>query len=292
MAETIGFVGLGRMGAPMAQNLLAAGYEVRVWNRTKGKEPEGTTPAETPRQLAEGPRIVLSMLADDAAVESVVFGPDGLLAGLREGGIHIGMSTISLALSHRLADEHRHARQKFVAAPVFGRPEAALKKLLWIVPGGDAVQECQPIFDALGQGTFPIGTAPQASLAKLLGNFLLAMLIEGFGEAFALGEKAGLDLGKLSAALTAIVFAGAPIPSGYATRIAAGTFEPAGFSMPLGLKDVSLALEAGKSLNVGLPIASIARDHLLASLAKNRAGWDWGGFAAILRELAALPPRR
>jgi 3-hydroxyisobutyrate dehydrogenase-like beta-hydroxyacid dehydrogenase len=292
MGETIGFAGLGRMGSAMAKNLLDAGYDLRVWNRTRGKAPEGADEARTPRDLAEGPRIVITMLADDAAVESVVFGPDGIITGLREGGIHVGMSTISMALSQRLAEEHRHRRQKFVAAPVFGRPDAAAAKKLWIVPGGDGANDCAEIFAALGQGTFPMDSAPHASLAKLIGNFFLAMMIEGFGEAFALAEKAGLNPPTLADALTKIIFGGAPIPAGYAQRIAATTFEPAGFAMALGLKDVTLAQEAARSLNVSLPLASLARDHMLASLAKGRQGWDWGGAAAILRELAGLQPRR
>ncbi|MGZ6124996.1 MAG: NAD-binding protein, partial [Myxococcales bacterium] len=138
-----------------------------------------------------------------------------------------------------------------------------------------------------------MGEVPEhASLMKLCGNFLIASMIEMFGEAFALGEKAGLDPEKLSSALSRILFADAPIPAGYAARLTATQFEPAAFAMPLGLKDVSLALEASGELRVPLPLGSLLRDHFLASLAKGREKWDWGGMAAVIRESAGLPPRR
>jgi 3-hydroxyisobutyrate dehydrogenase-like beta-hydroxyacid dehydrogenase len=177
---------------------------------------------------------------------------------------------------------------------VFGRPDAAAAKKLWICAGGapSDVSACKPIFDALGQGVFEMGTQAQASLTKLCGNFMLVSLIETFGEAFALAEKAGMDAQKMSAALTRILFADAPIPAGYAARVTATQFEPAAFAMPLGLKDVSLALEASRELRAPLPLASLLRDHFLASLAKGRDNWDWGGMAAIIRESAGLPARR
>lgn len=280
------FCGLGRMGRPMAANLLAAGHTVRAWNRTPGKVPQGAVECRTPREAAEGAEVVVTMLSDDAAVEAVVFGAQGISGA---SAVHLGMSTISMQLSRRLAEA-----QRFVAAPVFGRPDAAAAKKLWICVGGapEDVVVCRPLFEALGQGVFEMGTAPQASLAKLCGNFLLAMMIEGFGEAFTLAEKAGMDPRCLSDSLVKILFAGAPIPAGYAARIAATQFEPAGFAMPLGHKDVSLALKAAAELKVPMPLASLAQDHLLSSLARGREGWDWGGMAAVLREAAGLSPTR
>jgi len=138
-----------------------------------------------------------------------------------------------------------------------------------------------------------MGEVPEhASLTKLCGNFVIASLIEMFGEAFVVGEKAGVDPSRLAETLVKILFAGAPIPSGYASRVARTEFEPAGFAMALGLKDVSLALKAGEELQAPLPLASLLRDHFLASLARGRESWDWGGMAAVLREEAGLPPRR
>ncbi len=293
-AETVGFLGLGSMGRPMAANLVAAGFTVRAWNRTRGKVPEGAAECDSPRAAATGARIVISMLADDAAVQAVTLGESGLLAGLREGGIHLGMSTISTALSQRLFEAHKAARQHFVAAPVFGRPEAAAARKLRIIPGGDeaAVSHCKPLFDALGEGTFPMGTAVQASLAKLCGNFMIAALIESCGEAFALAEKSGMDPVRLSETLTKILFANAPLPAGYAGRIAATQFEPAGFVMPLAFKDVSLVIRAAEDLRVPMPLASLIKNNIVAALANGRDKWDWGGLVSSVREAAGLPPRR
>ena len=290
----VAFIGLGNMGRPMAKNLLAAGFTLRVWNRTAGKAPEGAHEAGSPREAANTAQVAITMLADDAAVQAVMLGETGLLAGLRPGGIHVGMSTVSSQLSARLADAHKAAGQRFVAAPVFGRPDAADKKLLWILPGGDedAIAECMPIFAALGQGTFPAGTAPQASLAKLAGNFMLASLIEMFGEAYTLAEKGGLDPVKLAETFATVLFANAPIPKGYSARVASTQFVPAGFALPLGLKDVTLALKAADELRVPMPLGSLVRDHLLAALARGRESFDWGGMASVIREAAGLPPTR
>jgi 3-hydroxyisobutyrate dehydrogenase-like beta-hydroxyacid dehydrogenase len=294
MSTVIAFCGLGHMGRAMAANLAAAGFEVRAWNRTAGKVPGGCVECATPAMAARGAEVAVSMLADDGAVEAVALGEDGLTSGLSPSAIHVSMSTISVALCERLAKEHAEAGQRFVSAPVFGRPEAAAARKLWIVPGGEAsaLAECQPLFAALGQGTFPAPTAPQASLTKLCGNFIIASLIEMFGEVTALAEKGGLDPARVADLLSTILFAGAPIPKGYAARVAATQFEPAGFAMPLGLKDVSLALEAAQDLRVPLPLGSLLRDHLLASLARGREHWDWGGLAGVIREAAGLPPTR
>ncbi|MGZ6124491.1 MAG: NAD(P)-dependent oxidoreductase, partial [Myxococcales bacterium] len=236
--------------------------------------------------------VAITMLADDDAVEGV---SRELLAALPQGAIHCGMSTISLKLSRKLAREHADRGQVYVAAPVYGRPEAAAARKLFIVTGGGraALARCKPLFAAMGQGIVEMGDVPEhAALLKICGNFLIASLIEMFGEAFTLGEKAGMDPERLSAALSRILFADAPIPAGYAARVTATQFEPAAFAMPLGLKDVSLALEASAELRAPLPLASLLRDHFLASLAKGREKWDWGGMAAVIREAAGLEPRR
>jgi len=285
----VGFIGLGKMGAPIAANLKAAGHEVRVWNRSKGKAPQGTRECGSPQEAATDAAVVCTMLADDAAVESVI---EGVLDGLSRGAIHCSMSTISVALSRKLRALHEARGQRFVAAPVFGRPDAAAQKKLFVVAGGAAAEDCRPLFEATSQGVFPVGDDPaHAALLKLCGNFCIAMLIEGFGEAFALSEKAGLAPSTVAEALSKIIFGGALIPSGYASRIAQGQFTP-GFAMPLGLKDVSLALAAAKELNVPLPLADLIKNHLIASLAQGRGSWDWGGFSQILRDQAGLAQHR
>jgi len=288
----VAFCGMGRMGRPMAANLVAAGHEVRAWNRTPGKAPPGARESSSVREAAAGAEVTITMLADDAAVESV---SRDLFEAMPAGAVHCGMSTISVKLSRRLAEQHQQRGQRYLAAPVFGRPEAAEAKKLWIVPAGDgeALRKCQPLFEALGQGTIPIGGVPEhASLTKICGNFMIASLIELFGEALALGEKAGVDPQEMASTLTRIIFAGAPIPTGYASRVASTQFEPAAFAMPLGFKDVSLALAASDEFKAPLPLASLLRDHFVESLAKGRTDWDWGGIAAVVREAAGLPARR
>jgi 3-hydroxyisobutyrate dehydrogenase-like beta-hydroxyacid dehydrogenase len=194
----VGFIGLGHMGTAMAANLLAAAHTLTVYNRTRAKaEPHaknGAVLAKTPREAAGG-EAVITMLADDAAVEAVVFGPDGILEALAPGAIHIAMSTISVALSARLAEAHAERGQLYIAAPVFGRPDAAAAGKLFIVAAGpeDAVATCEPLFDVLGQRTFVVSEeAPNANVVKLSGNFLIASVIAALGEAFALVDKAGI----------------------------------------------------------------------------------------------------
>jgi 3-hydroxyisobutyrate dehydrogenase-like beta-hydroxyacid dehydrogenase len=291
----LSFIGLGAMGLPMARNLVQAGFDVRVWNRTPAKTGEvpGARAAPTPAAAADGAEFAVSMLADDAAVEAAALGPDGILAGLRRGAIHVGGSTISVALCRRLADAHAAKGVGYVAAPVFGRPDAAAAKQLWIVPGGAPgdVERCAAVFAALGQGTFPMGSAPQATLAKLLGNFMIASTIEMLGESLALAEKAGLDPSRVLGMLTGTLF-GAPVVKRYGQLVADTAFEPAGFQLALGLKDVNLVLGAGQELRVPLPLASLVRERMLTALARGREGFDWSGFASVIREAAGLEPVR
>lgn len=291
----VAFLGLGRMGRPMAANLIQDGFPVRVWNRTAGRAEEmaGAETAATPADAARGADIAITMLADDGAVEAVTFGPSGLLEGLPEGGIHVGMSTISVALSRKLEGAHRRAKQGFVAAPVFGRPDAAAARKLWIVPGGDASlrARCEPVFAALGQGNFPMESAEQASLAKLAGNFLIAATIEMLGEALALGEKSGIPGPQLLELLSGTLF-GSPIVKGYGPKVATTDFLPAGFALPLGLKDVTLAIQAADEFRVPLPLAGLIRTHMIEALARGREEYDWSGFSTVIREAAGLPPVR
>ena len=292
---SVAFLGLGSMGLPMARNLVQSGFDVRVWNRTatKAREVPGARPAPTPAAASDGAEFAVSMLADDAAVEAAALGPDGILAGLRKGAIHVGASTVSVALSRRLAEAHAGKGVGYVAAPVFGRPDAAAAKQLWIVPGGAPadVERCSAVFAALGQGVFPMGSAPQASLAKLLGNFMIASTIEMLGESLALAEKAGLDPSRLLGMLTGTLF-GAPVIKRYGQLVADTAFEPAGFQLALGLKDVNLALGAGEELRVPLPLASLVRERMLTALAQGRERFDWSGFASVIREAAGLEPVR
>jgi 3-hydroxyisobutyrate dehydrogenase-like beta-hydroxyacid dehydrogenase len=282
----VGFIGIGNMGSGMAASLLRAGHDVTVYNRTPGKEralvEQG---AHAAARVADACRAdaVITMLAQDAAAEAVVFSDQGLLASLVKGTIHISMSTIGVALSERLAAAHAAAGHGFVAAPVFGRPEAAAVAKLFVVAAGapDAVDACLPLFDAMGQRTFRMGDKPPvANLVKLSGNFLLAAAIEALGEAIALVAKAGVDRQQYVDLLTATLFA-APAYKTYGGLIADERFEPAGFAAPLGAKDIRLTLAAAEDLRVPMPLASLLRDRFLALLAQGGDALDWSAIARL-----------
>ncbi len=235
----LGFIGLGRMGAAMAANLVKAGHEVRVFNRSPGK---GSSLVKLGAHEAAdvagacGGDAVITMLADDDAASDIALGPGGLIDRLPKGAIHLSMSTISVALSKRLTQAHAKAGQRYVAAPVFGRPDAAAAAKLFIVAAGDpaTIEDCQPLFRAMGQKTFPIGTEPSAAnLVKLSGNFLIASAIEALGEAVALIGKAGIDRRAYIELLTSSIF-DVPAYKTYGGLIAQGKFEPAAFAAPLG----------------------------------------------------------
>src|SRR5512147_2140570 len=235
----VGFIGLGHMGAGMAANLLKAGHQLTVYNRTPAKvEPLVAQSAKAATGIADACRgdAVITMLANDEALEGVVFGDAGVIASLPAGAIHISSSTISVALAERLAVAHAEARQRFVAAPVFGRPSAAAAGQLFVIAAGEpaAVSAAAPLFDAIGQKTFVISDTPQAAnLVKLSGNFLIAAVMESLGEALALVGKAGIDRRRYLDILTSTLF-GAPVYSTYGDLIAEGAFEPAGFAAHLG----------------------------------------------------------
>ena len=289
----IGFIGLGKMGRGMAQNLIQAGHAVTVWNRTASRADDlqklGAQVAASPAEAART-GIVITMLADDAALESAVFGENGILKALPAGGLHVSASTISVALSTRLTAAHGAANQSYVAAPVFGRPEAAAAKKLFVVAAGAAADlaRSQPIFDAIGQRTFVVGNEPHAAnTIKLLGNFLIATTIESFGEAFALARKSGIAPEKLLEVLTGTVFT-APIHQGYGGIIAREAYEPAGFAAALGLKDVRLVLQAADAAGVPLPVASLVRDRFLSAVGHGYAEKDWSVIAKLAAEDAGL----
>jgi 3-hydroxyisobutyrate dehydrogenase-like beta-hydroxyacid dehydrogenase len=282
----VGFIGLGRMGTGVAANLLAGGHEVTVYNRspTKAQALVEHGARDAPR-VADACRAdaVLTMLSDDAAVEAVVFGEGGVLESLREGAIHVSLSTISVALSQRLAAAHATAGQRFVAAPVFGRPEAAAAAKLFIVAAGppDAVDACLPLFEATGQRVFRFGDqAYVANLIKLSGNFLIGSAIEALGEAIALVDKAGVDRWHYLDLLTSTLFK-APVYEIYGRLIADQKFEPAGFAAPLGLKDIRLALEAAESLRVAMPLGVLVQDRLRALVARGGAALDWSAIGQL-----------
>lgn len=289
----VGFIGLGNMGHPIAENLLKAGHTLVVYNRTRARADSlashGARVASAPAEACRGD-VVFTMLADDAAVEAIVLGDGGVLSALPAGAVHVSLSTISVALSTRLAQAHARAGSVYVAAPVFGRPEAAAAAKLFVVAAGPAaaLARCQPLFDAIGQRTYVVGDQPHtANVVKLAGNFLIAALIESLGEAVALARKSGIDPAQFLDLITSSIFP-APVYKIYGSLIAKESYLPAGFLLPLGLKDVRLALAAAESVQVPLPLASLVRDHMISALARGYGDSDWSVVAKISAENAGL----
>lgn len=270
----IGFVGLGAMGSAMAARLLDAGHAVHVHNRTPQRaealRERGASVGATPAEAAAHAQVVVTMVSDDAALDQVTFGKDGIAAGLRDGAVHVGMSTIGVDAARRIASLHRAQGQRYVSVPVFGRPDAAAQGKLFLMAGGaaDDLQIARPVLEQLGQSTHTIGPDPwQANLVKLLGNFMLMSMVETLGETAALADKAGVPAAKAIEALTGTIF-NAPPYRNYGAAVAAQRFRPAGFGLPLAQKDNRLLLAAADALGVPLPLASLLHDRFLGVRAR------------------------
>jgi 3-hydroxyisobutyrate dehydrogenase-like beta-hydroxyacid dehydrogenase len=289
----IGFIGLGKMGSGMAQNLLRAGHELAVYNRSREKAEalarDGARVTNSPKEACRGSGAVMTMLSDDHAVAEVVFGADGVASGLENGSVHISSSTISTAFARRLATEHGSKGQEFLSAPVFGRPEAAESKKLIVVAAGEskAVERCRPLFDAVGRRTFVVGSEPwQANAVKLGGNFTIASMLETFSESFATMRKAGMDHHVFLDVINELF--GSPVYENYGRIVADEEFDPAAFTLKLGLKDIRLVLEAADELAAPMPLASLIRDHMLAGVAHGQADLDWSSLARVAARNAGL----
>jgi len=289
----VGFIGLGAMGLPIARNVLKTQRTITVYNRTASRaallRSEG---AEVAASVAAASRadVVMTMLADDAAVEATVFGDDGMLHALPAGGVHVSLSTISTALSRRLAEAHTARGQSYVAAPVFGRPDAAAAQRLLVVAAGPApaVERVRPLLEGIGRKLFVIGDdAPAASTLKLAGNFLIVSAIETLGEAFALLRKSGVEPEQFMEIVNDNLIQ-SPIYANYGTIIAQEKFEPAGFKLRLGLKDVRLVLETATELGVPMPMADLLREQFLAAVAAGMEDLDWSALARLAAQRAGL----
>jgi 3-hydroxyisobutyrate dehydrogenase-like beta-hydroxyacid dehydrogenase len=281
------------MGSAMARNLIRAGHEVTVYNRSRGKAEElaaeGARIAGSPSEVCRDSEAILTMLADDRAVEEVAFGENGVSSGLPPGCVHISSSTIGTAMARRLAEQHAARGQGYLSAPVFGRPEAAEAKKLIVVAGGAAelIERCRPVFDAIGRQTFVAGTEPwQANALKLCGNFMIASLLETFGEAFTTMRKAGVDCHLFLDTMNALFES--PVYANYGRMMADERFEPAGFALKLALKDVRLILETAEECASPMPLASLIRDHLLSAMANGQADLDWSSISRVMERDAGL----
>ncbi len=298
MPENIGFIGLGAMGEPMAANLLAAGHKLTVYNRTASKaaplKNKGAIVAATPAEAATPGGIVFTMLSDDRALDALCSAQPSFVERLGKGGLHVSLSTIAPFTSTRLAAEHRKHGVDYVASPVFGRPEAAATAKLWICASGPAAarERIRPLLASLGQRTFDFGEdAGAANTVKLCGNFMIASALEGMAEAFTLAEKNGVDPAALADMMGATLFS-CPIYQIYSKLLNAGKFEDAGFRLVLGLKDVNLAVDTAEACAMPLPLGSLVRDRLLASVAKGRGEWDWTAILLDVAENAGLRKAR
>ena len=293
----IGFVGLGNMGTAMAANLAAGGRRVIAYVRRPDQigrlEALGLTPTTDLGDLLDC-KVVISMLPDDDAVREIVFGRkdiglDGLAAGLMPGAIHLSMSTISTAAASLLASEHARNWQGYVAAPVFGNPDAARARQLFIIAAGVPadVERCQPILDNLGQRTFVIGAEPQdANIVKLLGNMMSATALEMLGEVVAVLRKRGLDPQPFVDIMTGTMFGGRAHKI-YGDKIARQAYAP-GFVLPLVLKDVRLALAEAEKAGVPMPSVAVVRDRLITGISRGYGDLDWTALALVAEEEAGL----
>jgi 3-hydroxyisobutyrate dehydrogenase-like beta-hydroxyacid dehydrogenase len=290
----VALIGLGKMGSGIAKSLLRVGHRVTVYNRTRSRaEALRADGAIVAASAAEACRsdVVFTMVADDAALEGFVFGDSGILASLPQGAAHVSLSTISVALSDRLAAAHAKVGQGYLAAPVFGRPDAAEAGRLAVVVGGPEalVQKCRPLLEAIGPKLFVVGERPSmANVVKLSGNFLIATVLESLAEALAFARKSGVDAGALMEFLTATLF-NAPVYKTYGELIVQGKHEPAGFALPLGLKDVRLVLQAAEAASVPMPLASVVRDRFITAIARGNQDKDWSVIGRVAAEDAGLP---
>ncbi|MGD0109454.1 MAG: NAD(P)-dependent oxidoreductase [Rhodopila sp.] len=290
----VGVVGLGRMGAAFAANLLSAGYRTIVYDRDRRRaqplQVEGARAAERLADLAACD-LVITMLPDDAALETVAIGPDGLTDILPQGAIHVCVGTISPGLSRRLASAHASHGQGFVAAPVLGNPDLARAQRLFVLAAGapNAVARARPVLERLGQKMFIIGDDPgHASLVKLAGNVLTAATLESMGEVFALLRKAGVDPHLAFDVFTGSLFDGR-VHETYGGKIVDGRYDPPGMTVPLAVKDLRLALVEAEQLAVPMSVASLVHDRLVAAEARGWGGLDWSALGLLAAADAGLP---
>lgn len=292
--DTVAVIGLGNMGTPIARNLLSSGYSVTVFNRSRDKaEPLaalGAKIADSPAQAVAAGGVAVSLLSNDAVLEQAVLGEGGFIDSLGEGGLHISMSTVSPAISRKLAAEHARRGSLFVAAPVFGRPDAAAARKLWICLSGAqaARNRARPILEALGQRVQEFGDAPDAAnIVKLSGNFMILSAIEAMAEAMALCEKNGIDRRAVYDFFTSANFA-CPAYQAYGRILAERTYDPAGFVLELGMKDIRLARETAAASKVPMPVADFLFLRLQEAVARGRGQLDWSAIELATAEAAGI----
>jgi 3-hydroxyisobutyrate dehydrogenase-like beta-hydroxyacid dehydrogenase len=276
----IGFLGLGKMGLPMARHLIAAGHELRVWNRTEGKTKplirEGAIAAATPAEAELGADVVITMLFDDAAHEEVLFGANGLMDALSPGALHISCSTISVALSERLTQEHARRGHEYVAAPVFGRPNVAEEGRLWVVAAGTdkAIAKATPLLETFSRGISFVGAEPrQAHAVKLGGNFLISAMLYSLSEGFVFAEGQGIDPAIFFETINSALFQ-SPFYAAY-SKVMLNPPEHAGATVGLGEKDTRLLREAAAGRGTRVRLADTLADIFAQAKASGLGNEDW-----------------
>lgn len=291
----VGFIGLGHMGTAMATNLVAAGHSVHAYVRRseqiRGLQAIGVKPTMDISDLSDS-KVVISMLPDDDVVRDVFFadrkGADGLAERLAPGTIHLSMSTISTTASSEFERKHQQRGQGYVAAPVFGNPDAAKARQLFIIVAGSPndSEHCRPLLETLGR-IFVVGATPErANLIKLLGNMMTATSLEVLGEVTALLRKRGQDPRQFLEIMIGTMFSGR-VHKIYGDRIVAGDYVP-GLAMPLALKDVRLALAEAEKAGAPMPSVSLVRDRMITAIARGHAGLDWTALGLVASEEAGL----
>ena len=284
---TVGWIGLGAMGAPMAKNLRKSGFFVNAWNRSE--HPDKTMSCIADVCKAPETRFVCSMLSNDAATRECVLGEHGVLESMLQESIYVNFATLSLSLVDEIALAFESANRQFVNCPVFGRPDAAASQSLFLIPGGSAknLGQCIALFHALGKKSFPQQSCQISCVAKVCGNFLISSTIESLAEIFVVSSKHGLEPAMMLEILSGTLF-GSKIVNGYGDRIVKEEFRPAGFTMTLGLKDINLFLEASEKVNVPCPVASVVKNRFLEGIAQGGAELDWSAIALSVARSAGM----
>lgn len=286
----IGIIGIGNMGLPMAQNMLKNDHQLVIYNRTASKAKQlvekGAQLASTPAEVARETGIVFTILSDDKSTEEIVFGKDGILEGLKEGGIHVAVSTISVDCAQKLSKAHSKEGQHFVSATVLGRPDAAASATLRLIVAGPEKSRKQiwPVLEAVSQNIFVVGDEGYLSnVAKLGNNFLIVAMLEALSEVLIMVEKYSIEPKQFLEIVNTLF--DSPVYQNYGNIIADRKFEPAGFKMNLGLKDVELMLSAADQVSASLPLANLAKDHYSKGILKGWENLDW---AALIKCIEAV----
>jgi len=286
----LGFIGLGNLGTPIAENLIDKGHSLIVYNRTAAKaQPladKGATVAGSVKELAAASDIVFTIVSDDAALNDITLNADGIAANLKQGGIHVSMSTILPATSTQLAGIHQQHGNHYVAAPVLGRPEAARARKANFLLSGDASVAAivKPLLiDGGGANVFDFGTdVSAANVAKLCSNFLIVSALEAMAEAINMAAKSGVDAAAWHAMVTQTILP-SPVYINYGKAILNEAFEPGGFALRLGLKDVNLMLQQAQSVGANMPTAELVKKHYDELVAKGMGENDWTAIALAVK---------